>query len=200
MFDAGLGLVLLITGIYGAINYKKWAVMLSAVVHVVATVTATRPINLVLPILFLYPHVVLIIQIHNEVMTPYNPADTNTKAELVAEDRHTKPLSIAADHRRENHLICGCCCDSRRATIVVNIVNVVIDLLNLLGGAWLMMDKNNGAVLNMEISPDDLFFGWLVTVWHSSCIQLESMVLSIIRNGLYWYPRSDMFRPCLPTI
>jgi hypothetical protein len=115
-------------------------------------------------------------------------ADTNTKAELIAEDRHTKTRSIAADRRRENHLFCGCCCDYRRATIVVNMVNIVCCFLVLffgVGGGFIKMATNNSGVQNVEISTDFLLGArCLMPVWDSSCLSLESMVLSIIRNGL----------------
>jgi hypothetical protein len=70
MVGDGVALVMHTIGIYGAINYKKWAVLVSAVGYVSAM--SANNLGLVWVILFLYPHVVLITEIHNEVMTPYN--------------------------------------------------------------------------------------------------------------------------------
>jgi hypothetical protein len=62
-------------GIYGALYYKAWAVMVSVLGYVISIITAIGALSfvgLVLPILFLYPHVVFITEMQNEVMTPYN--------------------------------------------------------------------------------------------------------------------------------
>jgi hypothetical protein len=47
---------------------------------------------------------------------------------------HYTPLGFSADgsnhnSNRENHLFCGCCCDVRRATLVVNAITITMNVL-----------------------------------------------------------------------
>jgi hypothetical protein len=51
----------------------------------------------------------------------------------VEEDEHPGLVHTTSNNVRRGHRCCGCCCDVRRAVIIVNTVNIVICLFALLG-------------------------------------------------------------------
>ena len=57
---------------------------------------------------------------------------------------------------RENHLFCGCCCDVRRATLVVNIITIVLNLIFLiLTFVGLNFMSNNLDVIEEDMDDDE---------------------------------------------
>ena len=42
------------------------------------------------------------------------------------------PLLSASDDEPKGHLVCGCCCDSKRGTVIVNIITFVLTALSMI--------------------------------------------------------------------
>jgi hypothetical protein len=49
----------------------------------------------------------------------YQPANTTTEAEL------------GQFRRKQGHICCGCCCDTRRAAIICNILIIILDVIGV---------------------------------------------------------------------
>ena len=49
---------------------------------------------------------------------------------------------------RRGHSCCGCCCDMRRAVIIVNIINIILAFIGLIGFSVLVADTNNSEVVS----------------------------------------------------
>ena len=52
------------------------------------------------------------------------------------------PLLSASDDEPKGHLVCGCCCDSKRGTIIVNIITFVLTALSMIALAVFYNDPN----------------------------------------------------------
>mmetsp|Transcript_1812 Transcript_1812/g.4104 ORF Transcript_1812/g.4104 Transcript_1812/m.4104 type:complete len:123 (-) Transcript_1812:396-764(-) len=53
-------------------------------------------------------------------------ADPAVATPIHESDNQVRPIAGGNDAKnRPNHLFCGCCCDSRRATVVVNMIAIV---------------------------------------------------------------------------
>ena len=52
------------------------------------------------------------------------------------------PLLSASDDEPKGHLVCGCCCDSKRGTIIVNIIAFVLTALSMIALAVGYNDPN----------------------------------------------------------
>jgi hypothetical protein len=69
---------------------------------------------------------------------------------------------------RTAHLCCGFCCDTRRATVIVNIINIVLSILALAGLGVLTSDSfasqfDDDAVKNeLAMADKGAWFGYLV--------------------------------------
>lgn len=57
----------------------------------------------------------------------------NTEKTETAYVDATATALVSPREGRSAHLCCGCCCDTRRATVIVNIINVVFSILTLAG-------------------------------------------------------------------
>jgi len=66
---------------------------------------------------------------------------------------------------RENHLFCGCCCDTRRATIVVNLVSLFVDLYAMMVAFMLIRGYTNSNANNTDetIQHKNQMAAWLTT-------------------------------------
>jgi uncharacterized membrane protein YecN with MAPEG domain len=58
---------------------------------------------------------------------------------------HVQPGHIVDSPSKQGHKCCGCCCDTRRAVIIVNLVNIVL----LMIGMIVLIVAHN------KVSPDD---------------------------------------------
>lgn len=68
-------------GVYGAIHYQNWAIIVSAVGYGIALFFALIGLdfaNIIIKGLFLYPHLVLIKEINEGIMTDYNYANVKS--------------------------------------------------------------------------------------------------------------------------
>jgi hypothetical protein len=65
------------------------------------------------------------------------------KNETLYVDASAAPMAVPLSQNggRSSHLCCGFCCDTRRATIIVNIINVVMSVLALVGVGILASDN-----------------------------------------------------------
>jgi hypothetical protein len=116
-------------------------------------------------------------------------------------------MTKKSDRGRENHLFCGCCCDSRRATIVVNVVAIVCFATSIsigfLAGVFVLknglqnMNDDRVKQLNPAEVEGQLFAGMIFPAYRSSCAQLESMVPSSTRLGLKQCSRRIKTLACL---
>jgi hypothetical protein len=75
MIISGVSLLASCVGVYGALTYNNYALAFTAVVYVASIVINIMGMNyvgIIPPILFLYPHLVLIQEIHAGVMSEEN--------------------------------------------------------------------------------------------------------------------------------
>lgn len=89
--------------------------------------------------------------------------------------------TMAVPQGRTAHLCCGCCCDTRRATIIVNIINIVLSIFTLCGLGMLTSDKFAGQF------DDDAVKTELAMLSSAAWVAYLVAALSIVCGGLGIY-------------
>ena len=69
-------------------------------------------------------------------------------------DASAPPGLVAPQGIRQSHLCCGCCCDTRRATIVVNIISASFASLGILALAFFVTPTLVNSVDDDEVKQD----------------------------------------------